>query len=95
MYFARIGLAPVMVVMLGAASLTSAADDNSLLAKIQKIAEGLETLGRARYAPRADVLAGRLGPHLDSLLALRTAWTDQPLDGAERVADALGLTLVG
>jgi hypothetical protein len=53
------------------------------------LARGLESLGRARYAPQADVLAGRLGPHLDALRAVTTpwAWADQPLDGADRVAD--------
>jgi hypothetical protein len=53
------------------------------------LARALESLGPARYAPQADVLAGRLGPHLDALRAVTTpwAWADQPLDGADRVAD--------
>jgi L-arabinokinase len=53
------------------------------------LARALETLGRARYAPQADVLAGRLGPHLDSLRAVSTpwAWAGLPLDGADRVAE--------
>ena len=51
------------------------------------LAEALETLGRACYAPQADILAGRLGPYLHRLMALQKPWTEQPLDGAERVAD--------
>jgi L-arabinokinase len=53
------------------------------------LARALETLGRARYAPQADVLNGRLGPHLDALGSLQTpwAWADQPLDGAARAAE--------
>ena len=53
------------------------------------LVRALETLGRARYAPQADVLAGRLGPHLDALRDVSTpwAWANQPLDGAERVAE--------
>ena len=51
------------------------------------LAEALPTLGRARYVPREDVLAGRLGPHLDALLESRRAWTDQRMDGAQIVAE--------
>jgi hypothetical protein len=53
------------------------------------LARALESLGRAHYAPQADVLAGRLGPHLDALREVRTpwAWADQPLDGAAQVAE--------
>jgi predicted glycosyltransferase len=52
------------------------------------LAKALMTLGRARYVPRSDVLAGHLGPHLDLLLASDTPWTDQPMDGARVVANA-------
>jgi hypothetical protein len=50
------------------------------------LAAALPKLGRARYVPRAEVLAGHLGPHLDALLAAPAVWTDEPLDGAEQVA---------
>ena len=50
------------------------------------LAQALPTLGPARYAPREDVLAGRLGPHLDALLASPDPWTEQRLDGAQCVA---------
>jgi L-arabinokinase len=53
------------------------------------LAEALGKLGRARYVPRADVLAGRLGPHLAALQALPDVWTDQPMNGAQVIADRL------
>jgi hypothetical protein len=53
------------------------------------LAEALQSLGRARYVPRADVLAGELGPHLHALRAQTNTWTDQPLDGASVIADRL------
>ena len=46
------------------------------------LAGALPTLGRARYAPRDDLLAGQLGPHLDALLDADAPWTTQPMDGA-------------
>jgi hypothetical protein len=53
------------------------------------LAQALPTLGHARYTPREDVLAGRLGPHLDALFASQTAWTEQRIDGAQIVAERL------
>jgi hypothetical protein len=50
------------------------------------LARALPTLGRAGYIPRADLLAGQLGPHLDALLESRAEWTEQPIDGAQCVA---------
>jgi len=50
------------------------------------LAAALPSLGRASYVPRADLLAGHLGPHLDALLASRTPWSAQRTDGAECVA---------
>jgi UDP:flavonoid glycosyltransferase YjiC (YdhE family) len=50
------------------------------------LVEALFRLGRARYVPRADVLSGELGAHLDQLLATRTPWTDEPMNGADVVA---------
>lgn len=50
------------------------------------LAQALPTLGRARYIPRADLLAGQLGTHLDALLQSRSPWAEQRLDGAEFVA---------
>ena len=48
------------------------------------LAEALPRLGRARYVPRADVLAGQLGPHLDALARASTrSWTST-LDGRRR-----------
>jgi L-arabinokinase len=63
--------------------------DRGPFREYEVLAEALETLGRAHYAPQADVLAGRLGPHLDALREVRTpwAWQDQPLDGAACVAE--------
>lgn len=51
------------------------------------LARGLETLGRARYAPSDDVRRGWLGPHLDALRASQTPWADVSFDGADVVAD--------
>lgn len=51
------------------------------------LAEALPRLGRARYVPRADVMRGKLGPHLEALLSLKTDWTEQCMDGSEVVAD--------
>jgi L-arabinokinase len=53
------------------------------------LADALPRLGRARFVPRQELMAGELGPHLDSLLALRTAWTTQAMDGADVVAERL------
>jgi UDP:flavonoid glycosyltransferase YjiC (YdhE family) len=53
------------------------------------LVEALGRLGRARYLPREALLAGELGPPLDALLASRTAWTEQAMDGAEVVAQRL------
>lgn len=53
------------------------------------LADALLRLGRARYINRADVLAGDFGPHLDALLELRTPWIEQPINGADVVADVL------
>jgi hypothetical protein len=53
------------------------------------LAEALPRLGRARYVPRADVLAGHLGPHLDALRSSPVAWTDEALDGSHVVAEAV------
>jgi L-arabinokinase len=51
------------------------------------LADALQRLGRARYVPRQELLAGELGPPLDDLLALRSPWTDQAMDGAEVVSE--------
>jgi len=53
------------------------------------LAQALPTLGRAAYIPRAELLAGQLGSHLDALLESPVSWTDQPIDGARRVARRL------
>jgi L-arabinokinase len=51
------------------------------------LADALQSLGRARFVPREDVLHGRLAPHLEALRQLATPWTDQPMDGARVVAE--------
>ncbi len=51
------------------------------------LADGLLRLGRAHYLPRADLLRGDVGPHLAALLRCETGWTQQPMNGAEVVAD--------
>jgi UDP:flavonoid glycosyltransferase YjiC (YdhE family) len=53
------------------------------------LADALPALGRARFIPRHDLLRGYLGPHLDDLLDSDTAWTEQPMNGAEVVAERL------
>jgi hypothetical protein len=53
------------------------------------LASALPKLGRARYAPREDVLAGRLGPHLDALFESPDRWLQQRIDGARIVAERL------
>jgi L-arabinokinase len=50
------------------------------------LAEQLPRLGRARYVPRDELLAGRLGPHLDALLGSDAVWADVPMNGADVVA---------
>ena len=50
------------------------------------LAQALPRLGRAGYIPRADLLSGQLGPHLDALLESHAQWTAQPMDGARCVA---------
>ena len=51
------------------------------------LAEALPRLGRAQYVPREEILTGNLQPHLDALMALRTPWTNQPMNGADAVAE--------
>lgn len=51
------------------------------------LAAALPVLGRARYIPREDLIGGSLGPHLDALLAVRTPWPDQAMNGADVIAD--------
>ncbi len=53
------------------------------------LAEALPKLARARYVPRDDLLAGRLGWHLDAVLESTAPWTDQRMDGAACVARRL------
>lgn len=50
------------------------------------MADQLPRLGRARYVPQPDVLHGELGAHLDALLTSDVVWTQQPMDGADVVA---------
>lgn len=53
------------------------------------LVEALHQLGRARYAPRQDILDGNLAGHLDVLLNDlndHSAWRELRLDGAEVVA---------
>ena len=51
------------------------------------LAAALPRLGRARYVPRDRLLAGEIGADLDMLLASDAAWTEQPMNGADRVAE--------
>jgi L-arabinokinase len=51
------------------------------------LAEALTNLGRARYIPRQEVLAGELGPQLDALLESDVGWVDMPMNGAASVAE--------
>jgi L-arabinokinase len=53
------------------------------------LAQALPTIAHARYAPREDVLAGRLGPHLDALFEAPARWPEQRIDGASIVAQRL------
>jgi len=46
----------------------------------------IHRLGRGRYVPRQDLLAGRLGPHLDALLEAVPRWAPLRCDGARVVA---------
>jgi UDP:flavonoid glycosyltransferase YjiC (YdhE family) len=54
----------------------------------------LDQRAQAHYIARDDLLAGRLGPSLEQLFAKRGRWTDDPIDGAEVVAERL-LGMVG
>lgn len=58
------------------------------------LAEALPRLGRARYIPQPDLLAGQVGRHLDALFALPDSWTSICTSGADVVA-ARVLELVG
>jgi hypothetical protein len=51
------------------------------------LADALPRLGRARYVPRADVLAGRLGADLDALLAQPRSLSTLDFSGAAAVAE--------
>jgi L-arabinokinase len=53
------------------------------------LADALRTLGRARFVPREDLLAGRLRRHLDALEAQPNRWAPLPMNGAEVVAERL------
>jgi UDP:flavonoid glycosyltransferase YjiC (YdhE family) len=53
------------------------------------LAQALPNLAHARYAPRDEVLAGRLGPHLDRLFEQPARWPRQRIDGASIVAQRL------
>lgn len=53
------------------------------------LAEALTTLGRARYVPRQEVLAGELGPHLGALLESDRQWVDVPMNGAVAIAESV------
>jgi hypothetical protein len=53
------------------------------------LADALPALGHAQFIPRDDLLRGHLGPHLDALLDSDTAWTTQPMNGAQVVAERL------
>jgi L-arabinokinase len=61
--------------------------------EFEVLVEGLERYGRARLIPRAELLAARLGPHLEALLADSRPWPALRTDGAEVAADRL-LSLV-
>jgi L-arabinokinase len=63
--------------------------DRGPFREYEVLAEALPRLGRARYIAPSDLVAGNLGPHLDRLLAPGAAsndWTDQPVNGAQVVA---------
>ena len=51
------------------------------------LAQALPTLCRAGYVAREDVLAGKLGPHLDALFELPAERAEQRADGAAIVAE--------
>jgi L-arabinokinase len=67
--------------------------DRGPFREYEVLAEALGRLGRARYVPRADVLAGRLAPHLAALNALPDAWTEEPMNGAQVIAERVSNTL--
>jgi hypothetical protein len=53
------------------------------------LADALLTHGKARYVPRAALLAGDVGDHLADLLAQPHSWSDMALNGATVVADKI------
>lgn len=53
------------------------------------LVDALERHGHAALIPRAELLAGQLGPWLDALLARTPRWTPLRTDGAEVVAERL------
>jgi hypothetical protein len=59
------------------------------------LVDALETCGPALHLPRAALLAGDLGPALDSLLALERPWRVPCLDGAAVAATRLLGLLAG
>ena len=61
--------------------------DRGPFREYEVLAAALPRLGRARFVAREQLLAGEIGADLDLLLASNTPWTEQPMDGAERVAE--------
>jgi hypothetical protein len=51
------------------------------------LVDALQSLGHARFIPRQDLLAGRLGPYLDALRAEPASWAPVQTDGAMVVAE--------
>jgi glycosyl transferase family 1 len=63
--------------------------DRGNFAEFPILVAGLQAAGRAAYIRSAELLAGRLGPPLQALLALETPWSPPRLDGAEVIATRL------
>ena len=63
--------------------------DRGPFREYEVLVQGLRTEARARYVPREDLLRGDLGPYLAGLMRSQTVWTDQPMNGAEVVAERL------
>jgi L-arabinokinase len=63
--------------------------DRGPFREYEVLAEALPRLGRARYVPRERLLAGEIGADLEALLTSDVPWTDQAMNGAERVAECV------
>jgi L-arabinokinase len=67
--------------------------DRGRFAEYDRLVEGLETFGVARYIPSAELLAGRFRQAVQGLMRRPQRWRALPAHGAEAAADILAMRL--